>query len=157
MVLDNRIALYYTVTPDTQEAARVTTTLDLLKKDLDAAKERERAAANEVARLETALAALEGRFEGFPRFEQFRQLEGKGIVEAAKILIREKGPQKTGDIMREAMARGWTTTSAKPIAAFYATLNGSKEFKRIDRKWHLSTETRETDTPASDTASARNG
>jgi hypothetical protein len=42
--------------------------------------------------------------------------------------------------MREAMARGWTTTSTKPIAAFYSTLNGSRKFMRIGRKWHLADE-----------------
>jgi hypothetical protein len=134
----------------------VTTAVELLKKDLANARDRERAAANDIARLEVALAALEGPLDDLPTRRQARQLEGKGIVEAAKILVREKGPQKTGDIMREAMARGWTTTSTKPIAAFYATLNGSKDFKRIDRKWHLRTETHGTDTPASDTASVRN-
>jgi hypothetical protein len=115
----------------------VTTAMELLQKDLESAREREQTAALEVARLEAAMAALQGAPGDFTNFRQANQFAGKGIVEAAKVLIREKGPMATGDIMREAMARGWTTTSTKPIAAFYSTLNGSRDFERIDGVWHL--------------------
>jgi hypothetical protein len=115
----------------------VKTAVELLRKELEQARETERAAAEQVGRLEAALAALEGDFKP-PR--QPEQLAGKGIVEASKILLKEMGPQKTGTLMREAQARGWTTTSNKPIAAFYSTLNGSRAFERIDDKWHLANE-----------------
>jgi hypothetical protein len=118
----------------------VVTAVELLKKDLESAKARERAAAEDVARLEAALAALEGPLEALESRRQGQQFVGKGIVEAAKVIVREKGPQSTGDIMRAAIARGWTTTSKKPIAAFYSTLNGSKAFKRSGKKWHLADE-----------------
>ena len=130
--------------------------VDLVKKELAAARERERAAANEVVRLEAALAALVGPLESLQPIRQDQQLAGKGIVEAAKVIVREKGPMATGDIMREAEARGWTTKSSKPIAAFYSTLNGAKDFERIEGKWHLRTEIQGTDTPVSDTASLQN-
>jgi hypothetical protein len=113
------------------------TAVELLRKELEQARKAERAAAEQAARLEAALAALEGDFKPHRHPEQ---LAGKGIVEASKILIKEMGPQKTGTLMREAQARGWTTTSEKPIAAFYSTLNGSKAFERIDDKWHLADE-----------------
>jgi hypothetical protein len=113
----------------------------MLRKELESARERQRAAELDVARLEAALAALEAPPEQLSALRQNeRQMVGMGILEASRILVKEKGPQKTGDLMRAAMARGLTTTSTKPVSAFYSTLAGSKDFERIDGKWHLVSE-----------------
>lgn len=92
----------------------------------------------EIARIDDAIAILlgAGDYQGSVR----QDFKGLGITAGAKRLLAEAGrPLSTREILDGIKARGVVTRSKKESATVYATLNNSKDIRRIGDKWELVT------------------
>lgn len=78
-----------------------------------------------------------------PRVESFK---GWTIPQCAKQLILEAGTTLTsGQMLREMQARGWTTTSKRPITVIHSGLSESPYIARVGKRWDLSKKGAETE------------
>lgn len=78
-----------------------------------------------------------------PKVDSFK---GWTIPQCAKQLIREAGTSLTsGQMLREMLVRGWTTTSKRPITVIHSGLSESPYIQRVGKRWDLSKKGSETE------------
>ena len=98
----------------------------------------------ELNKLEKALGAVEpiARTK-VPKVESFKNWT---IPQCAKQLILENGSSLTsGQMLREMLSRGWTTTSKRPITVIHSGLSESPYIQRVGKRWDLSKKGAETE------------